>query len=76
MTGPKRRLVDLIPLRQSPAFARLWIGQALTGIGAQLTIVAVGLQIFDITQDTLAVGLVGGIALIPMLIAGPWGGML
>ena len=68
--------MDLSPLRESPSFARLWIGQLLTGIGTQLTIVAVGLQIFDITGDTLAVGLVGGIALIPMLIAGPWGGML
>ena len=76
VSGPKRRFVDLSPLTKSPAFARLWIGQLLTGIGAQLTIVAVGLQIFDITGDTLAVGLVGGIALIPMLIAGPWGGML
>jgi len=72
----KRRFVDLSPLRQSPSFARLWVGAALSGIGAQLTIVAVGLQIFDITNDTLAVGLVGGFALIPMLFAGPWGGML
>lgn len=72
----KRRLVDITPLKASPAFARLWFGSLFLGIGAQLTIVAVGLQIFDITQDTLAVGLVGGIALLPMLVAGPWGGML
>lgn len=72
----KRRLVDLTPLKSSPAFARVWIGAVLSGIGTQLTVVAVGLQIFDITQDTLFVGLVGGIALIPMLVAGPWGGML
>lgn len=76
MTERKRRFVDLSPLRQSPAFARLWVGASLSGIGAQMTIVAVGLQIFDITNDTLAVGLVGGVALIPMLFAGPWGGML
>lgn len=41
-----------------------------------MTIVAVGLQIFDITQDSFMVGLVGAIALIPILFAGPWGGML
>lgn len=76
MSEQKRRFVDLSPLRASPAFARLWVGAALAGIGAQLTIVAVGLIIFDITKSTLAVGLVGGIALIPMLFAGPWGGML
>ncbi|MET0976958.1 MAG: MFS transporter, partial [Leifsonia sp.] len=72
----RRRFVDLAPLRESPAFARLWIGAAVSGIGAQLTIVAVGLQIYDITASTLAVALVGGIALLPMIVAGLWGGML
>jgi MFS family permease len=76
VSDARRRFVDLTPLRVSPAFARLWIGAGLSGIGAQMTIVAVGLQIYDITQNTFLVGLVGGIALIPMLFAGPWGGML
>ncbi|MEO8262467.1 MAG: MFS transporter [Pseudolysinimonas sp.] len=72
----RRRFVDLSPLRASPAFARLWAGSAISGVGAQLTIVAVGLQIYDITRSTFAVSLVGGIALVPMIIAGLWGGML
>lgn len=71
-----RRLVDLAPLRASPAFARLWIGNAVSGIGAQMTIVAVGLQLYDMTASTMAVALVGGIALLPMVVAGLWGGML
>jgi MFS family permease len=71
----RRRFADLTPLRV-PAFARLWIGSTVSGIGAQLTIVAVGLQIYDISHSTLAVSLVGGIALAPMIIAGLWGGML
>ncbi|WEO77512.1 MFS transporter [Cryobacterium sp. SO2] len=74
---PSRRVfVDLSPLRASPAFARLWIGSVISGTGAQLTVVAVGLQIYEITRSTLAVSLVGGIALVPMIIAGLWGGML
>ncbi|HWH97794.1 MAG TPA: MFS transporter, partial [Pseudolysinimonas sp.] len=72
----RRRLVDTTPLRISPAFARLWFGGAISGVGAQLTIVAVGLQIYDITESTLAVSLVGGIGLIPMIVAGLWGGMI
>lgn len=72
----RRRFVDITPLRASPVFARLWIGSAISGIGAQLTLVAVGLQIYDITKSTLAVSLVGGISLIPMIIAGLWGGVL
>lgn len=74
--GKKRRFVDLAPLRASPAFARLWIGNAISGIGAQMTIVAVGLQIFDMTASTMMVALVGGVALLPMVVAGLWGGML
>ncbi|MEZ5189713.1 MAG: MFS transporter [Schumannella sp.] len=74
--GRRRALVDLTPLRASPAFARLYAGTAVSGIGAQLTIVAVGLQVYDITRSTLAVSLVGGIALVPLIVAGLWGGML
>jgi MFS family permease len=74
---PKRRhLADLTPLRESPAFTRLWVGTILNGLGTQLTLVAVALQIYAITHDTAAVALVGGIALIPMVLAGPIGGMI
>lgn len=72
----RRRFVDLTPVRTSPAFARLYFGSAISGVGAQLTVVAVGLQVYAITGSTFAVGLVGGIALVPMIIAGLWGGML
>lgn len=71
-----RRLVDLAPLREHPPFARLWIGGAISGIGAQVSIVAVGLQIYAMTGSTFAVGLVGGIALVPMIVAGLWGGVI
>ncbi|GAA4266742.1 MFS transporter [Frondihabitans peucedani] len=72
----KRLFVDLEPLRASPAFARMWIGSAVSGIGAQLTLVAVGLEIYDITRSTFAVALVGVISLVPMIVAGLYGGML
>ncbi|QEO08958.1 MFS transporter [Protaetiibacter larvae] len=72
----RRRFVDLSPLREHPVFARLWIGTSISGIGTWVTTVAVGLQLFDITGDTFAVALVGGISLVPMIVAGIWGGML
>ncbi len=74
--GRRRRFVDLTPLRESPAFARLWAGGAVAGVGAQLTVVAVGLQVYAITESTFAVSLVGGIGLIPLIIAGLWGGTI
>ena len=74
--GLRHHLVDLAPLKASPAFARLWIGGAISGIGAFMTQVAVGLQIYEITESTFMVGLVGGVALLPMIVAGLWGGMI
>lgn len=69
-------LVDTAPLRQSPAFARLWIGTSVSQIGAQMTIVAVGLHIYEITHSTLAVSFVALWALGPMILAGFVGGSL
>lgn len=68
--------VDLSPLRESPAFLRLWIGTNIANIGGQMTIVAVGLHIFALTGSTSAVALVGVIGLVPMIIAGVYGGLL
>ena len=69
-------LIDLSPLRESAAFRKLWAGNAISGIGGQMTIVAVGLHIYQLTQSTLAVSLVGAFALVPMIFAGLYGGML
>jgi MFS family permease len=76
--APPRRtlLADLTPFRRSPAFARLWTGSAISGIGTQMTTVAVGLEVYDITHSTFAVSLVAVIALLPMIVAGLYGGML
>jgi MFS family permease len=74
---PKRtHFVDLSPLRESSAFARLWLGNTISGVGGQMTIVAVGLQIYHLTGSTFSVALVGGIALLPIIVAGLYGGML
>jgi hypothetical protein len=75
-SGRRAHLIDLSPLRESPAFARLWAGGAIAGIGGQMTIVAVGLHVYDLTGSTFAVAMVGTIALLPMVLAGLYGGML
>jgi MFS family permease len=75
--GARRsHLIDLSPLRESAAFRKLWAGNAISGIGSQMTIVAVGLHIYQLTQSTFAVSLVGAFALVPMIFAGLYGGML
>ena len=70
------QFLDLRPFRASPAFARLWIGSTLAGLGGQLTIVAVMLHVYDLTQSTFAVSMIAVVGLVPMVIAGLYGGML
>jgi MFS family permease len=74
--APGRRgvFLDLSPLRDSPAYARFWIGGVAGGIGAQFTIIAIGIHLYDITGSTAAVAAVGGFALVPMLVVGVIGG--
>lgn len=77
-SGESRRshLIDLTPLRVSPAFARLWAGNTLSGIGAVMTNTAVGLHIYDLTDSTFMVSLVAWFALLPMVAAGLYGGAI
>lgn len=76
MSAARRHLIDLTPLTKSPAFARMWIGSALTGIGGQLTIVTVMLHVFALTGSTFAVSMIAVAGLVPMVLAGLYGGML
>ncbi|WP_175559159.1 MFS transporter [Sanguibacter gelidistatuariae] len=71
-----RLLADTTPLRVSPAFRRLWWGLGISNLGAQLTVVAVGLQVYSLTRSTLAVGVLGICALVPLVVLGLYGGAL
>ncbi len=68
--------LDLRPFRVSAAFTRMWIGTLLGGLGGQLTIVAVMLHVFALTGNTFAVAMVAVAGLVPMILAGLYGGML
>ncbi|HEY8882377.1 MAG TPA: MFS transporter, partial [Dermatophilaceae bacterium] len=69
-------LLDLAPLRASPAYRRLYAGFTLAGVGSQLTVVAIGLQVYELTGSSFSVGLVGLFALVPIIIMGLYGGAL
>ncbi|MEW1961516.1 MFS transporter [Microbacterium sp. NPDC077644] len=69
-------LIDLRPFRASPAFTRLWIGSTLAGMGGQLTLVTIMLHVFELTSSTFAVSMVAVAGLVPMILAGLYGGML
>jgi len=72
----RSHFVDLTPLRVSPPFARLWFGNTLAGIGTFVTNTAVGLHIYDLTRSTFMVSLVAWFSLLPMIVAGLYGGAI
>ena len=71
-----RLLVDITPLRTSKDFRLLFIGQLVSLLGSNLTLVAVAFEVYQLTGSSLWVGVVSFIQL-PLLIMGAlWGGGL
>jgi len=68
-------LADTTPLRNR-SFRRLFWAGVVTTIGAQLTVVAVPVQIYNLTQSSGKVGLTGLFGLVPLLVFGLWGGAI
>lgn len=68
--------IDLSPLIQSRNFRYLYIGQFISMFGTMLTYVALPYQIYQLTHSSLAVGLMGIVELIPLLVTSLWGGAL
>lgn len=74
---PRRRLLaDVTPLRVLPAYRRLWAAISISNVGQQLTSVAVGLQVWNLTHSSWAVGLTGLFQLVPLITLGMYGGAL
>jgi MFS family permease len=73
LTEPDRRralarlAVDVRPLREFPAFRRLWLGQSISFLGGELTLVAMPYQVYQLTHSTLALGLFALTQLFPLL---------
>ncbi|WP_313405373.1 MFS transporter [Aeromicrobium sp.] len=72
----RRLLTDVRPLRASSAYRRLWIGQAISGFGQQMSVVAVAWEVWALTQSSFSVGLVGLSGLLPLVLGGLYGGAL
>jgi MFS family permease len=68
--------IDLTPLRRSRDFRRLWFGNAISLLGSMLTTVAIPYQMYQLTGSTLAVGLLGIAALVPLLTISFLGGAI
>ena len=69
-----RLTLDLSPTRVSRPFRNLLIGDAVSVVGTQVTVVAVPLQVYAQTGSAAAVGLVGVVGLVPLIVFGLYGG--
>lgn len=58
------------------AFRRVFYGNVLSIVGSQMTLVAVGVQVYAITGDTADVGYTSLFALVPLVVMGLLGGAL
>src|SRR5947209_18382036 len=69
-------LADVTPLRVSRDFRALYIGQLISFLGSQLTVVAVPVQVFQLTHSSLQVGLVSLAQLGPLIVGSLIGGSI
>ncbi len=71
----RRFRVDTRPFRERD-FRNLWLGQAVSTIGAEIGVVAVPYQVYTLTHSTALVGLLGLASLIPLLVVPLIGGAI
>jgi MFS family permease len=68
VTGVRRFFLDLAPLRRDRDYRWLWSGQVISGMGNQITRVALPFQVYVLTGSTLAIGALTLFQLIPILL--------
>ena len=68
--------IDLTPLKKYRDFRNLWTAGLISYLGSMITYVALPFQLKEITHSYVAVGLLGVIEIVPLIIFGLYGGVL
>jgi MFS family permease len=68
--------VDLAPLRSSADFRAVYASRTITWLGTSATEVGLLVQARQLTHSALAVGLLGAVEVVPLVIFGLYGGVL
>ncbi|MFD3538345.1 MFS transporter [Streptomyces sp. NPDC058662] len=71
-----RVLPDLAPFRSSRDFRLLFVQGTVTFFGSFMAMIALPLQIKHLTDSPLAVGAMGAVELVPLVVCGLYGGAL
>jgi len=67
-------ILDISPLVRNRDYRLLYTGQLVSTFGTMITYVAVPQQIWELTHSSLAVGMLGAVQLVPLLLFALWGG--
>lgn len=71
-----RLRIDVSPLRSSRDFRLLFFSGLITYLGSMITYVALPFQVAQLTGSYVAVGLIGLVELVPLIVFGLYGGAL
>jgi predicted MFS family arabinose efflux permease len=72
----RRTVIDITPLRTSRQFRLLWFGELISHTGRHISVVALPFQVFQLTHSPLAVGLIGLVQVVPLIVGSIGGGAL
>jgi MFS family permease len=67
-------LVDMEPVRRDRDFRMIWLGQLISGLGRQVTVVALPYELWQLTHSSLSIGLLALVQLVPILLFSLGGG--
>lgn len=76
MSEKRSNRLDVSALKQSRDFRYMLAAGVITGLGSMVTVVALPLQVAQMTGSYLAVGIFGIVELIPLIVFGLWGGAI
>jgi len=74
--GVPKWSIDITPLRTSRDFRNLFLSGTITYLGSMISYVAIPFQIAELTGSFIAVGAVGLVQLVPLIVFGLYGGAL
>jgi MFS family permease len=69
-------LVDVEPIKRDRDFRMVWLGQMVNGLGRQVTVVALPFELWSLTQNSLSIGALAIVQLVPILFFSLGGGAI
>ncbi|WP_242235308.1 MFS transporter [Bacillus cereus group sp. BfR-BA-01316] len=66
----------LLPVKVSPHFKFLWIGQLLSTLGSSITMVILPIVVYSLTGSTVVMGMTMAMYMLPNILAFPFAGLV